>query len=110
MGQKETRFDRIEELLGALDPSGLFIEDESSSHSGNRVETHFKIMIVSEVFAGKPRLARQQTIMGLLGGEFESGMHAVHIRALTKEEFGRGLGDGFVSPSCASRILKTNNE
>lgn len=106
MGQKETRFDRIEELLLSLDPSGLFIEDESSSHSGNRVESHFKIMIIAEKFLGQARLARQQLIMGLLGGEFESGLHAVHIRALTKDEFARGLGEGFVSPSCASRVMK----
>lgn len=110
MAQRETRHNRIEELLLKLEPSGLFIEDESSSHSGDRVESHFKIMIIAETFAGQSRLARQQTIMGLLGGEFESGLHAVHIRALTQEEHSRGLGDGFISPTCASRLVKTTKD
>lgn len=104
--QKETRFDRIEELLLTLDPSELFIEDESSQHSGHRVETHFKIMVVAESFAGQARLARQQVIMALLAGEFNMGLHAVHIRALTADEFAKGMGENFISPTCASKMIK----
>jgi BolA protein len=104
--QRGPRYLRIEQLLMQFDPSGLFIEDESSQHSGNRVESHFKIMIVAEHFNGYTRLARQQEVMGLLAGEFQDGLHAVTVRALTASEYEAGQGSGFVSPGCASRVSK----
>jgi stress-induced morphogen len=69
-------------------------------------ETHFKILAVSELFAGVSRLDRQRQIKDRLSDEFKSGLHALTIRALTPDEYDKGLAEGFVSPSCANRARK----
>jgi BolA family transcriptional regulator, general stress-responsive regulator len=46
-------------------------------------------VVVSEVFAGLNRVARQRRIMDLLSDELVERVHALSIRALTPEEDAR---------------------
>jgi BolA protein len=92
----------MREILSAnLNPTGIEIEDESHQHSGHRIETHFKVLVVSEVFDGLSRVARQRIINDLLKQEFETGLHALTQRTHTPAEFLLQGGPGeFVSPAC----------
>jgi BolA protein len=80
--------DRIAETVtNALRPTELKVDDEShlhAGHSGSREggETHFRIDVVSEAFAGKSRVARHRMINDLLADAFgRDGLHALAIRA-----------------------------
>jgi len=78
-------------IAAALQPHTLDIEDESHLHAGHAGareggETHYKVTVVSSAFAGQSRVARQRTVYGLLDKEFEGGLHALSLRALTPEE------------------------
>ena len=68
-----SRFNRIEALVRAnLNPLHLALENESSQHSvplGS--ETHFKILVVSEIFQNISRVDRQRKIHELLNEEFK---------------------------------------
>ena len=106
-----SRFNRIEALVRAnLNPLHLALENESSQHSvplGS--ETHFKILVVSEVFQNISRVDRQRKIHELLNEEFNSGLHALTIRALTSEEWKKQASVDFVSPDCQGSRAKTSS-
>ena len=81
----------------------LEIEDESHNHAGRAgQESHFKVLVVSEAFSGKNRVQRQRLIHELLKMEFESGLHALSLRLLTNEEYGKQLSS-FQSPNCQGK-------
>jgi BolA family transcriptional regulator, general stress-responsive regulator len=80
--------DRMAETVTrALNPTELSIDDEShlhAGHAGSREggETHFRIDVVSEAFAGKSRVARHRMVNELLADAFgQDGLHALAIRA-----------------------------
>ncbi len=87
-----TRRERIAAKLEAsFQPKRLEIEDESASHAGHAGsrpggETHFRVEIVSDAFAGKSRLDRQRLIHRALDAEFQSSLHALRLKARTPEE------------------------
>ena len=80
--------DRIAEIVTReLHPTELRVDDEShlhAGHAGSREggETHFRIDVVSEAFAGKSRVARHRMINELMAEAFgRDGLHALAIRA-----------------------------
>jgi len=78
-------------LLSALAPSRLRVVDESSLHAGHHghrpgQETHFKVEVVSEHFAGLSRLARHRRVNELLSKELSEGVHALSIDAKSPSE------------------------
>jgi BolA family transcriptional regulator, general stress-responsive regulator len=80
--------DRIVEIVSReLRPLELKVDDEShlhAGHAGSREggETHFRIDVVSEAFAGKSRVERHRMVNGLLADAFSrDGLHALAIRA-----------------------------
>ena len=98
------RSQRIEKTLQEhfSDIHLLEINDESHNHSGRAgQESHFKVLLVSESFAGLSRVARQRKINELLGSEFDQGLHALTMRLLTKAEFEKQQTQ-FQSPKCQS--------
>lgn len=86
--------DRITQKLNqAFAPLRLDVADEShlhEGHAGHRPggETHFRLYIVAEAFAGKNRIERHRMINQVLGDELAAGVHALAIRALTPGEDG----------------------
>jgi BolA protein len=83
------------EVLNAeFAPLHLEIINDSAAHAGHNAhakatgETHFTVVIVSEVFAGLSRVARHQRVYALLKSEMEreGGLHALVIQAYTPEE------------------------
>ncbi len=78
-------------LTDALAPARLDIVDESHLHAGHSGardggESHFRLEIVSEAFAGKSRLDRQRMVYGFLADEFDQGLHALAMKTLTPAE------------------------
>ena len=49
--------------------------------------THFEALVVSDQFIGKTRIARHQLIYNCLGRAVGNEIHALSIKALTREEW-----------------------
>lgn len=56
---------KIETALQVLQPTFLQVEDESHMHSRGQ-ETHYKVVIVAEVFTGLSKVKRQQKVYAAL--------------------------------------------
>lgn len=78
-------------LESGIDVRQIEVRDDSHLHAGHagarpEGETHFDIVIVSPDFAGQSRVSRQRAVYALLSAEFEGGLHALSVRAVTPEE------------------------
>jgi BolA protein len=80
-----------EKLMLALRPSRLDVVNESHLHAGHRSspgtgESHFRVLIVSEAFAGKTRVERHRMINEIVVEELKGGVHALAIKACAPGE------------------------
>ncbi|MBV8776492.1 MAG: BolA family transcriptional regulator [Alphaproteobacteria bacterium] len=84
-------------LTARLAPVQLDIVDDSARHAGHLGhpggagqggETHFTVTIVSAVFAGMSRVARQRLVYETLTDELKNGVHALALKTLTPAERG----------------------
>lgn len=78
-------------LEAALAPERLRVIDESHQHQGHGGwreggETHFRVDIVSQAFAGKTRLERHRLVNAALAEELADRVHALAIAAKAPEE------------------------
>ncbi len=78
-------------LTQGLSPAALDIVDESDRHKGHAGareggETHYRIHIVSDSFAGKGRVERHRIVYALLADEFAAGVHALALKTLAPGE------------------------
>lgn len=90
-----------QKLAGQLSPSYCQVLNESHMHSVPvNSETHFKVIVVSEIFDGKSRVARHQLINGILAEEIAGPVHALSIQAHTDEEWQKRAGAVLDSPDC----------
>lgn len=97
-----------EKLRTALTPSHLEVINESYKHSvppGS--ESHFKLTVVSERFAGQRLVARHQAINGLLKEELAGGVHALSMETLTDEEWQARNRQSMDTPDCQGGGKKT---
>jgi len=89
-----TTRDTIEaKLTEALQPSEIEITDESHLHAGHSGwreggETHFRVRVVSESFAGKGRVDRHRLVNAILADELAGGVHALAMKTLAPGEPG----------------------
>lgn len=85
----------------SLKPTVLEIENESHMHAHGGPETHFKIVVVSEAFAGKSPLERHRMVQDLLSDERTAGLHALSQRTMTPIEWEKVKNKfTMVSPAC----------
>ncbi len=80
-----------EKLMLALRPIRLDVINESELHAGHRNspgtgESHFRVLVVSELLAGKTRLQRHRLINDALAAELKGGVHALAIKAYAPGE------------------------
>lgn len=73
-------------LTEAFSPTALDVIDDSSKHAGHAGaspdgETHYTVVISSPDFAGLSRVAAQRAVLDALKSEFETGLHALSIKA-----------------------------
>jgi BolA protein len=77
--------DRIRrKLTEAFQPASLDVVDESHLHKGHaghrpEGESHFRVRITADAFAGKSRVAAHRMIYAALAGEIQQGVHALAI-------------------------------
>lgn len=82
----------IENLLReALAPTRLEVINDSAQHHGHAGddgsgESHFTVIVVSEQFEGKNRLARQRLVLGALGDIPGERVHAFAMKCLTPDQ------------------------
>ncbi|MEN8175205.1 MAG: BolA/IbaG family iron-sulfur metabolism protein [Pseudomonadota bacterium] len=88
-------------LSDALSPLHLEVADESHMHSvPEGAQSHFKVTLVSDDFAGKPLVQRHRAVNALLKDEFGAGLHALALHTLTPEEWFEKGGTSPESPPC----------
>lgn len=82
--------DLMRERLAALEPAALDIADDSALHVGHAGTRsgggHFRMTIVSPLFAGKAVMARHRLVYDALGSLMQREIHALSITAKTPEE------------------------
>jgi BolA protein len=79
-------------LAAAFSPQRLAVINESHLHAGHHHtagghsetfdgtgETHFRVRIVAEAFAGMSRVERHRAVNMLLAAELDAGLHALAI-------------------------------
>ncbi len=80
----------MRERLAELNPVTLEIIDESAAHSGHAGAQsgggHYRLIIVSEHFAGMNAVSRHRAIYRQLGELMDQRIHALSINALTPSE------------------------
>jgi BolA protein len=92
---------RIEAKLRSLfDPQHLEVTNESANHHVPKgSETHFKVLVVTRNFEGKPLVQRHRMVYSLLEQEMKEGVHALALHTYTPEEWVVYQGDR-KSPVC----------
>ena len=88
-------------IIATLTPAHLEVINESHMHSvPPDSESHFKLVIVAERFAGETRIRRHQAVNRILADELAGDIHALSLRTLTPDEWlatGGAIPD---SPPC----------
>jgi BolA protein len=80
-----------DKLTATLKPLRLEVIDDSAQHAGHAGarpggQSHFRVIIVSPLFAGLSRVARQQLVYAALTQELAGPVHALSITARTPDE------------------------
>lgn len=88
----QSRAERITQAVRAAYPEAeIALVDDSARHAGHAGaapggETHYRLTVISEAFAGQDRVARSRRINALLAPEFDSGLHALNLVLRTPAE------------------------
>jgi BolA protein len=77
--------------LAPLSPLVVEIHDDSGEHAGHPGAAggggHFSVVVVSEVFSGRSRLARHRAVLERVGDLIPNPVHALAIQAYAPDEF-----------------------
>ena len=87
-------------LQNAFAPSHLDVQNESAGHNvAPGSETHFKVIVVSNLFEAMPLLSRHRAVNDALADELRGGVHALSIVAKTPEQWSKSSSIA-ASPPC----------
>ncbi len=89
-----------EKLRSGLEPAHLEVVNESGNHNvppGS--ESHFKVVVASSAFDGRPTLHRHRMVYALLGDELAGPVHALALHTYTLAQWDE-LGAAPESPDC----------
>lgn len=90
-----------QKLAERFDLDHLAVLNESGGHNvpaGS--ETHFKVVLVAEEFAGLRLLARHRLVNDALAEELAGPVHALAIHTYTGKEWRDRFGQAPMSPPC----------
>ena len=82
---------------------GAYIDVTNESHMHSvpaGSESHFKVVLVSDSFAGKRLVQRHQLIYGVLAEQLAGPVHALALHTYTSEEWAEKNGNAPTSPNC----------
>ncbi len=94
--------ERIEQALkDAFAPLHLEVIDESHMHDvPEDAQSHFKVTLVTEAFAGQSLIQRHRAVNQVLAGEIMDAIHALALHTMTPEEWFAKGGQSPDSPPC----------
>ncbi len=80
-----------EKLQATFQPTRLDVINESHLHAGHRTspgtgESHFRVLMVSPLFAGKSRLQRHRLVNEALAAELKGKVHALALDLRAPDE------------------------
>lgn len=88
-------------LRDAFAPLHLEVQDESHMHSvPEGAESHFRVVLVSDRFDGRPLLQRHRAVNGALASELAGSVHALALHTMTPQEWFDKGGRAPQSPPC----------
>jgi BolA protein len=88
-------------LLASFQPVYLQVDNESHLHSvPPDSETHFKLVIVSDVFSSLRAVARHQAVYKVLADELQHGVHALALHTYSPVEWQQRGQQSPDSPDC----------
>ena len=90
-----------EKLVESLRIRHLEVVNESDNHNvppGS--ESHFKVVLVSDEFAGQRLIQRHRQVNKILANELAGGVHALAIHTFTESEWIEKHGAFPPSPPC----------
>ncbi|KZZ58644.1 transcriptional regulator BolA [Oleiphilus sp. HI0125] len=88
-------------LAEAFNIDYMLLENESHMHSvPENSETHFKLVLVSDDFDGKRKVARHQAVYSAVNTEMQSGLHALALHLYTNTEWAELDNKQLASPNC----------
>ncbi len=90
----------LHKITQALDPVHVDLVNESHMHAGPATDSHFKLVVVSNIFEGKSRVRRHQTLYQLLAEDLAGPVHALALHAYTPAEWMEKTGQSPQSPPC----------
>ena len=90
-----------DKLTASLAPTHLEVVNESGNHNvpaGS--ESHFKVVLVSDAFEGRPMLARHRMVYAALDEELAGPVHALALHTYTPSQWAALDSDAPRSPKC----------
>lgn len=82
-------------------PLHLEVENESHRHNvPEGAESHFRVVVVSDQFEGRPLVQRHRAVNSALAQELQGGVHALALHTMTPEEWFAKGGTAPESPPC----------
>lgn len=77
-----------QKIQQAFQPHFFTVENESHLHSSGRgAESHFKCVVVSDIFNTLRKVQRHQQVYQVLADELNGGVHALALHLYTLEEW-----------------------
>ncbi|HDY83083.1 MAG: BolA family transcriptional regulator [Gammaproteobacteria bacterium] len=90
-----------QQLKAQFNPLFLDVANESHQHSvPPNSETHFRVIVVSEAFDDRRKVARHQQVYAALTAQLEGPVHALALHTYTADEWHRRQQDTPASPEC----------
>jgi len=87
-----------QKLTDAFSPTHVEVDCESHMHNVPAgAEMHFRVVLVSEAFAGVRKVQRHQKVYAALADEMAGPIHALALHLYTAEEW---AGQAPESPQC----------
>ncbi|MBV1932835.1 MAG: BolA/IbaG family iron-sulfur metabolism protein [Porticoccaceae bacterium] len=75
-------------LRDGLVPVYMQVDNESHMHNvPDNAETHFKLVLVSDMFTGQRSVQRHRQVYQLLADELKAGVHALAMHTFSPQEW-----------------------
>lgn len=88
-------------LQSTFSPLVMEVANESHMHSvPANSETHFRVVLVTDVFAGRSRVARHQQVYAALAAQLAGPVHALALHTYTPDEWQQRAQPAPASPDC----------
>ena len=92
-------------LESAFEPTHLDLLNESHMHAGMATDSHFNLLLVSQVFSKLKKVQRHQAVYKVLNEELAGPVHALALHLYNPEEWAESEKEIQKSPNCAGKNI-----